>query len=89
MTYNPEGNAICQSQIQKLTTALHEKQLTIIGLTQTQTRFVAQKTSRFSINHYDHAIALYMEDAIIEEDEDTNPQLTENIFYKIRIFICN
>ena len=63
----------------QLTTALHEKQFTTKGLTQTIKRFVAQKTNRILINHSDHAIVRCMEDTVIEEDEKTNPQLTEKI----------
>ena len=79
---NPEDNAVCQSRLHKLTTALQERQLTTIGLTQTLTKKVAQQTNRFSINHCDYAIAQYMEDTLIEEDEDTNPQLTEKFLIK-------
>ena len=59
---NQEDNDLCQSRIDHLATALHEKQFTTIGLTQTLNRFVAQKANQFSINHYDHATARYMED---------------------------
>ena len=64
---NPEDNGICQSRLHQLTIALHEKQFTTIGLTQTFNRFIAQKNKRFSINHYVLKIARYMEDTIIEE----------------------
>ena len=40
-----------------LTTALHKKKFTTIGLNQTLNGFIAQKADRFSINHFDHAIA--------------------------------
>ena len=79
--YNkPADNEISQSRLPQLTTALHEKQFTTLGLTQTLNRFVAEKPNRFSIKHYNHAIARYMEDTVREEDENTNPQLTEKIF---------
>ena len=53
---------------------MHEKQFTTTELTQTIHRFVAQKTNRFSFEHYDHAIARYMEDTDIEDDDPhTNP----------------
>ena len=80
MYNNPEDNGFCQSRLHQLTIARHEKQFTTIGLTQTMNRLVAQKAIRFSINHYDHAIAQYMEDTIVEEDKDTGAQLTENFF---------
>ena len=67
---------------QHLTTALHEKQFTTIGLTQTLNRFTAKNANRFSINHYDHAIAQYMEDTFLEDDTNTNPQVTENFFVR-------
>ena len=70
---NPEDNALRQSCLHKLTTARHEIQFRTIGLTQTLNKSVAQKGNRFSINDYDHAIPRYMEDTIIEKDEDTNP----------------
>ena len=79
---NQEDNEICQIQLHNLTTALHENKFTTIGLTQTRNRFVAQKANRFSINHCDHAIARYMEDTFSEDDENTNPQLTEKFFIK-------
>ena len=41
---------------------------------QTLNRFVAPKAKQFSINHYDHAIARYMEDTFLEDDENTNPK---------------
>ena len=58
---NQEDNDLCQTRLHHLTTALHEEQFTTIGLTQTLNSFVAQKANRSSINHYDHAIARYME----------------------------
>ena len=79
---NPDDNEICQSRLHHLTRALHEKQFTIIGLTQPLNRFVAQKANRISINHYDHAIARYMEEKVLEEDENTIPQITEKFFIK-------
>ena len=60
-----------------------KKQFSTIGLTQTLNRFVAQKANRFSFNHDNHPIALYVEDT---KDESTNPQ---NFFFIIRICICN
>ena len=48
-----------------------------------------KKANRVSINHYNHAIARYMEDTVIEEDEYSNPQLTEKIFNTNRLCICN
>ena len=57
------------------------KKMTTIGLKQTLNRFVAQKANRFSINNYNHAIAQYLEDTVIEEDEITNLQITEKLFY--------
>ena len=70
---NQEDNEICQTRIHHLITAFYEKQFTTIGLTQTLKRFVAWKTNRFSINHYDQAIARYMEDTFLEDDTNTNP----------------
>ena len=51
---NPDDNELCQTRLYHATTALHEKQFTIIGLKQTLNRFTAQKANRLSINHYDH-----------------------------------
>ena len=67
---NAEDNGINQSPFHQLTTALHEIYFTAIGLPQTLNRLVAQKANRFSINHYDHAMGRYMEDTVLEEDED-------------------
>ena len=74
---NPGDNELCHTRLHHLTTSLHEKQFTTIGITQTLNRFNAQKTNRFSINNYDHAIARYMEDIFLEDDTKANPQLTE------------
>ena len=74
---NPEDNELCQTQLHHLITELHEKQFTTIGLTRTLNRFVAQKANRFSINHYGHAIARYMDD-----DENTNLQQSDKFFIK-------
>ena len=73
---------LCHTRIHHLTTALHEKQFTTIGLTETLNRFTAQKANQFSINHYDHAFARYMEDSFLEDDTNANPQLTENCFIR-------
>ena len=87
---NPADNGICQSRLHHLTTALHEKQFTTIGLTKTLNRFVAQKANRFSFNHYYHLIARYMEDRVIDEDENANPKVTEKFFIKSEyIFVIN
>ena len=59
---NPDDNELCHTRLQHLTTALHEKQFTTIGLTQTLNRFTAKNANRFSINHYDHAIAQNMDE---------------------------
>ena len=59
---NPDDNVLCQTGLYRLTTALHEKQFTIIGLNQTLNRFTAQNANRFSFNHYNHAIARPKED---------------------------
>ena len=80
---NQEGNELCQTRLHHLTTAIHEKQFTTIGLTQTLNRFVAPKANRFSINHYDHAIARYMENTCLK----TNPQKTEKFFIKSQYVI--
>ena len=82
MYNNPEDNAVYQSRLQKPTTALHGRLFTTIGLLQTLTKFVAQKASIFSNNHYDHAIARYMKYTIIEEADDTCLQLKEKFFIK-------
>ena len=80
--YNkPDDNELCHTRLHHLTTELHEKQFTAIGLTKTLSRFTAQKANRFSINQYDHAIARYMGDTFLEDDTNANPQLTE-IFFK-------
>ena len=79
---NPDDNDLCHTRIHHLTTALHEKQFTTIGQTETLNRFTAQKANQFSINHYDHAIARYMEDTFSEDDTYANPQLTENCFIR-------
>ena len=81
MYNNPADKEPCQSRLPQLTSA-HEKQFTTIGLTQGLKRFIAHKVNRFSINHYGHATARYMEDTVIEEDENTNPKLTEKFFLK-------
>ena len=87
---NQEDNELCQTRLYHLSTALHEKQLTTIGLTQTLNRFVAQKANRFSINHYDHAIARYIEVTYLEDNKNTNPQVTENFFIKSQyVFVIN
>ena len=59
--YNkPDDNELSHTRLHHRSTALHEKQLTTMGLTQRLNRFTAQKANRFSINHYDYAIARYM-----------------------------
>ena len=73
---------LCQTGLNHLTTALHEKQFTTIGLNQTLTRFTAQKANSFSINHYDHAIAGPYEDIFSNDDTNANTQLTEKFFIK-------
>ena len=40
---NPTGNELCDSRFLQLTTALHLKQFTTIGLNQTLNRFSAKK----------------------------------------------
>ena len=77
---NPADTEKCQSRLHNLTTAHHEKQFKTLELTQTTDSFVAQKANRISINHYDHAIARYMEDTATEDDPNTGPQLIENFF---------
>ena len=90
MYNNPADNEICQSRLHQPTKALHEKQFTTIGLTQTSNSFVAQKANRMSIKQYDHAIGRYMENTVIEEDENTSTQLTEKIFIKSEhVFVIN
>ena len=57
---------------------------------QTLNRFVAQKANRFCINHYNHAIARYIEDTFLEDDTNANPQLTETFFIKSQyVFVIN
>ena len=73
---------MCQTRLYHLTTALHEKQFTTIGLNQTLTRFTEQKANRFSINHYDHAIARPNEDIFSNDDTNANPQITKKLFIK-------
>ena len=70
---NPDDNNLCQTRLYHLTTALHEKHFTTIGLTQTITRFTAQKANRFSINHYDHAIARSNEDFFLDDETNASP----------------
>ena len=88
---NPtEDNEVRHTRLHHLTTALHEKQFTAIGLTQILNRFIAQKANQFSINHYDHAIARYMEGTFLEDDTNANPHLTEKIFIKSQyVFVIN
>ena len=87
---NQEDNESCQTRLHHLNTALHEKQFTTIGLTQTVNSFVTQKENRISLNHYDHAIARYMEDTFLEDDNNANPQLTEKFFIKFQyLFVIN
>ena len=57
---NPADNELCQSRLEKLTTAPQEKQFTIIGLNQSLNRFVAPRANRISIIHYEHAFTRYM-----------------------------
>ena len=85
----PADYEICQSRLHHLTTALHEKKTIHNYRTNTnlKNRFVAQKANRFLINHYDHAIARYMEDTVLGEDENTNPQITENFFLQSKYVI--
>ena len=79
--YNKSAdNELCQPRLQKLTTALHEKQFTTIGLNQTLNKFIAPRANRFYINHYDHSTTRYMENTDIEDDTNTSPKLTENDF---------
>ena len=77
---NPDDNKLSQTRLYHLTTALHEKQFTTIGLNQTLNRFTAQKVNRYSINHYDYAIARPNEDIFSNDDTNANPQLTEKFF---------
>ena len=79
---NPDDNDLCQTRLYHLTTALREKQFTTIRLNQTLNRITAQKVNRFSINHYDHAIARPNEDSFLDDDTNANPQITEKIFKK-------
>ena len=79
---NPDDNELCQNRLYHLTTALHKKQFTTIGLNQTLTRFFTQKANRFSINQYDHAIARPNEDIFSNDDTNANHQLTEKFFIK-------
>ena len=66
--YNNQEDNECLTRLHHLTTALYEKHFTTIGPTQTSNRFTAQKANRHSINHYDHAIARYMEDTFLKLD---------------------
>ena len=84
---NQEDNELCQTGLHHLTTEIHEKQFTAIGLTQALNRFVAPKANRFSINHYDHAIARYMEDTFLKNVTNTSPQKTEKFFIKSQYVI--
>ena len=43
-------------------------------------RLVAQKANQFSINHYDHAISRYVEDTILEENENTKKKFIKSYF---------
>ena len=87
---NPKNNELCQTRLHHLTTALHEKQFTTIGLTQTLKRFVAQKANRFSIIHYDPAVARYMDDTFLEDDKNNKSQLIEKCFIKSQyVFVIN
>ena len=87
---NQEDSELCHTRLYHVTTALHEKQFTAIGLTQTLNRFVAQKANRFSINHYDHPIARYMEATFLEDDTNASPQLSEKFFIKSQyVFVIN
>ena len=70
---NQEDNDLCHTRLRHLTTELPEKHFTTIGLTQTLNRFVAKKAKRFSINHYDHAFARFMEDTFLEDDTKLTP----------------
>ena len=54
---NPDDNDLCHTRLYHLTTAVHEKQITAIGLAQTLNRFTAQKANQFSIKNYDQDIA--------------------------------
>ena len=81
--YNtPEDNESCQSRLHKLTSAIHEKHFTTIGLNQTLNRSIAQRANRFSIYHYDHAITRYIEDTPNEDDPNVDPQLKDIFFIK-------
>ena len=44
----------------------------------TDTHFIARKSSQFFINHYDHTIIRYTEDSPYDTDPAVNSQLTEN-----------
>ena len=77
---NPTDNELCDSLTEKLTTALHVNQFTTKGLNQTLNRFIAQKTNRFSINHYDHTVTTYMENSPFDKNPNINPQLTGKLF---------
>ena len=79
---NQEDKELCHTRLHHLTTALREKQFTTVGLAQTLNWLVAQTAKRFSINHYDHAIARYTENTSLEDNTNANPQLTEQFFIK-------
>ena len=76
---NPADNKLCQSRLHKLTIALHEKQITTIGLNQALNRYIAPRANEFLIKPYDHTITHYLEDTAIEDDLNNNSQLTEKI----------
>ena len=79
---NPVDNELCDIIIHHLIIALHENQFTSIGLSQTLNRFVAPKANQFYLNHYDYAVAMYMENSPYDIDPNINPQLTEIFFIK-------
>ena len=50
---NTDDNELCDTTSHQLTTALHLKQFTDIGLSRILSRFIARKSNQFSITHYD------------------------------------
>ena len=60
---NPTDNELCDSLFLQLTTELHLNLFTTAGLIQTQNRFIAQKANRFSNNHYNQTVIIFMENS--------------------------
>ena len=79
---NPDDNELCHTRLHYLTPTLHDKQFITIGITQILNRFTAQKANRFSMNHYDQAIARYMKHTFLEDDTNAHLQLTEKNFIR-------